>query len=316
MAALVASAATAVEKGLSPVRKKTKEEDIKPCPSKACPSCNDEEGYDGKAICRFCKEDAGCKACHSDIGTFCEKCGKFCCDECPNDGRKHNRIIPDPGNWQCSTCGKNLCQKCGSFKVLSLGLGIDRDVRCKSCALFKKRNPTLCDCGKEGKEACSECGEQVCSDCLLDCEVCDDTWCQRCITDIAGNPSDDGGIVCSDCEFSREERKPIESARCEVCDLKKRTIRCETCDDVWLCEKCHDGTCGGCKKSFCEKCCPVEEMEEIPCYNCNAQLCYDCRDSGLGCERCNEKPLCEPCKSANCSSMCPECAAPSEEDDD
>ena len=64
MAALVASAATAVEKGLSPVRKKTKEEDIKPCPSKACPSkacpsCNDEEGYDGKAICRFCKEDAG-----------------------------------------------------------------------------------------------------------------------------------------------------------------------------------------------------------------------------------------------------------------
>lgn len=199
--------------------------------------CGEHLMYDPKENekCELCKKEtplcciSTCNYCYEDV---CSECS-FHCELCLN--------------FYCNKCVERIeCDKCA-------------DVWCRVCddeiISYQDWRDTLC---QKHLKKCDGCDDWKPKDHFVYCDGCSREVCGECMVE------DD---LCEDCN---EER-------CIACDIHTDN-RCRECGN-YICDGCsNDGNCAN-HYAECDHCYSVILESELEyCYNCGKNICSDCNE--------------------------------------
>lgn len=246
---------------------------------------------------------AGCGACLSESPLYCER--YLLCEDCIENAHLHCAEC-----FECyCDCPDELCMLCH---------------RCPSCTSVCEHCHICEDClGDGGAVHCRECGRcmdggevdaseydiELCIECCLHCEYCDENYsesdgveycgycgaCENCFT------NEDAGLHCLECQrclWGEVEASEFNPSYCEEC--------------VVICEQCGECLTGNDEKEICDICglctdCCQMNSEDAGCYDgtCvedpdfDSLFCPECNESFADVDKCETCGLCVSCCAIN-----------------
>lgn len=263
--------------------------------------CKKPKAYSGKGVCRYCKEDFGCRKCRSEHGGTCGKCKKYICNHCPEmDSDEMSKRIDrtggcDHGVIRCDDCGQDRCHDCESFEESHHGCDWVFDEPGYRCSRCTRERSKKCLCGASGvREECGDCQRGLCRgcDCQHSCEQCGDVWCSECCPEALQY-----GDTCDDCNEACEGGRKVEYVRCAGCDGRHDDVDCYNCDQKF-CYDCLSGDCSNCHENVCRD-------DSHACSVCDQPICTNC---SRPCDLCGTRH-CVFCSSERDEEVCRNCSS-------
>lgn len=208
--------------------------------------------------------ECGTKYCvtHKDVeGIYCPGCGERVCGNCTVMCEDCNSIYCPNCVQVCDGCGWTICKM---ICVDNHQHGEEPVCPGDGCEL---RN---CDtCGTEYcfthsiPHNCSQCANNLCSDCAIYCEKCTFYFCPICDEHNHGCRTEDDPWICKVCGGELWTCGCCGDEYCWQHEQESKTCDC----GLVVCEDCV-ATCDDCRRVYCTVCGECDDCGNRHCPNC------------------------------------------------